>query len=154
MLARILFSVSALAMCFFCIPALFADENKDDAKLVQGNWKVVALEADGKQAPDEALKGMRWSFKGNELQGTDPGEKPSDKASFKLDSSKSPKQIDLVVLEGAQKGKTIEGIYKFEKVRLIVCLRGPEAAEKGRPQEFKTEADSGLGMITLERIKE
>jgi uncharacterized protein (TIGR03067 family) len=57
-------------------------------------------------------------------------------------------------LEGPEKGKTVQGIYKFERDRLIICMRGPETAEKGRPKEFKTEADSGLGIMTLERIKE
>src|SRR4051812_8704815 len=57
----------------------------DDTKLIEGDWNVVALEADGKKAPTAELKGMRWSFKNAELQCTDPGEKASDKSSVKLD---------------------------------------------------------------------
>jgi uncharacterized protein (TIGR03067 family) len=149
-----------LAGSVFGLPALHADDAKppkdakDDLKLLEGNWKVVALEADGKKAPPEALKGMRWTFKGSELQPYNPGEKSGEKATVKLDSSKTPKHVDLAVLEGPQKGKTTEGIFKLEKDQLVVCLRDPEAAKKGRPKEFKTEADSGLGMITLERVKE
>ena len=48
----------------------------------------------------------------------------------------------------------MQAIFKLEKGRLIICFRGLEAAKKGRPKDFKTEADSGLGMITLERLKE
>jgi uncharacterized protein (TIGR03067 family) len=139
----------------FCLPALPADDKpSQDAKLLEGSWKVVALEADGKKPPPEALKGMRWSFKGSEVQIADSGEKSGGKSSVKLDSSKTPKHIDLVVLEGPQKGKTMQGIFKFEKDRLVICLRGLEDAKKGRPREFMTEADSALGMITLERVKE
>ncbi len=149
-----------LVGCACCLPALLADDAKppkdakDDSKLLEGSWKVVALEADGRKTPAKELKGMRWSFKGLEVQIADAGEKSAGKSSLKLDSSKTPKQIDLVVSEGPQKGKTMQGIFKFEKDRLVICLRGLEAAKKGRPKEFMTEADSSLGMITLERVKE
>lgn len=92
-----------LVGCAFCLPALFADDAKPhkdakgDSKLFDGSWKVVALEADGKKAPPEALKGMLWSFKGSELQIAAPGEKSGGKSSVKLDSSQTPKHIDLVV---------------------------------------------------------
>jgi uncharacterized protein (TIGR03067 family) len=131
-----------------------AKDRTDDAKRLEGTWKVVALEADGRQAPPEELKGGSWSIKGSEVQFTEPRQKPAGKAAVKLDPAKDPKHIDLVGLDGPQKGKKIQGIYKFEKNRLVICLRGPEAPEKGRPKKFMTEADSGLGMITLERVKE
>ena len=156
------FCFALLVGCAFSLPALLADDAKppkdakDDLKLFQGSWKAVALETDGKKAPPEALealnKGGGYTFKGSELQIAEVGEK--FKSSVKLDSSKSPKHIDLVVPEGPQKGKTMQGIFKFEKDRLVICMRDLEAAKKGRPKEFITEADGGLGMITLERVKE
>lgn len=149
-----------LVGCACCLPALLADDAKpqkdakDDSKLLEGSWKGVALEVGGKKAPPEAIKGGSWSFKGLELQITDRGVKSDAKSTVKLDSSKTPKQIDLVVPEGPQKGDTMQGIYKFEKDRLVICLRSLEAAAKGRPTEFMTEAGSGLGMTTFERVKE
>ncbi|HLW68652.1 MAG TPA: TIGR03067 domain-containing protein [Gemmataceae bacterium] len=151
-------------LIFFCTTVVFilafvsfvhSDDSKDDLKQMQGYWNVVALEADGRKAPDDAVKGMHVRIKGTEFEGIDPGEASGDKATIKLDSSKSPKQIDLVALTGKDKGKTIEGIYKLEKDRLMICMRGPEAAEKGRPKEFSSgDAGSGLGIMTLERVKE
>jgi uncharacterized protein (TIGR03067 family) len=149
----------ALLVATISLPALAADDAKPapdtkvDFKPFEGTWKVVALEADGNKAPADALKGMSLTFNGSELTGTNPGVKTDEKATVKLDLTKSPKQIDLTVTEGPQKGKTVQGIFKFEKERLIICMRGPEAVEKGRPKEFATEADSGLGMLTLERDK-
>jgi uncharacterized protein (TIGR03067 family) len=151
------FSFVLLIGSAFCLSSLLADDAKPQQdvafKPFDGAWKVVALEADGKAEPEEAIKGMRCWFKGSEVQFADADEKSRERASVKLDSSKSPKQVDFVVLEGADKGKTIQGIFKFEKDRLVICLRDAEAAEKGRPKEFKTEANSGLGMMTLERVK-
>jgi uncharacterized protein (TIGR03067 family) len=122
--------------------------------MFEGSWKVTALETNGKSAPAEALQGMRWTFKGSEVRFADPGEEPGGRSAITLDPGKTPRHIDLVGQEGPEKGKTAHGIYKLEKDRLVICLRDAKTASKGRPQEFKTEAGSGLGMITLERAKE
>jgi uncharacterized protein (TIGR03067 family) len=145
-----------------CLPTLLADdakpkeEAKDDSKLLEGSWNGIGLEADGKKVPAEVLEKLkgRFTFKGLELLMTDTTPVSGAKATVKLDSSKTPKQIDLTGIEGTGKGKTIQGIYKLEKDRLFICLRGPEFVEKGRPTEFKTEVGSGLGLMTLERTKE
>ena len=126
---------------------------KEELKLLEGAWKVVGLEANGKKAPPEALKGMSWSFRDAELSCNDPGNKLEDKATVKLDPSRSPKRIDIVGLTGTGKGKTVAGIYKIDNGQLIVCMRDAEVAKKGRPEKFATAKDSGLGIITLERVK-
>ena len=147
-----------LAGCTLGLRASPADDAQppraaDDAKLLVGVWNVVALESDGKKAPADEIKGMRWSVTESEVEFADPGEEFGGKTSYKLDLTKSPKHIDLVVPEGPTKGKTMLGIYKLEKDRLVVCLRDAKEADKGRPTEFSTEAGSGLGMVTLERAK-
>ncbi|MFL5339569.1 MAG: TIGR03067 domain-containing protein [Gemmataceae bacterium] len=141
--------VVLLVGCAFGQPALPAD----DSMLMEGKWKVVALEADGRKAPPDDIKGMRWTVKSGELEMTNPGGQSKNKATISLDSGKSPKHIDLVAADGADKGKPVLGIYKLEKDSLVVCIRSP-GAKKGRPKEFATTANSGLGLITLERVKE
>jgi uncharacterized protein (TIGR03067 family) len=146
-----------LAGCALYLRVSLADDTKpqpaDDIKLLAGEWKVVALESNGKKAPAKELEGMRWSFKGSDVRFADPGEELGGKTSVKLDATQSPKHIDLVALEGPSKGTKSQGIYKLEKDRLVICMRDAEAAKKGRPKEFSTEADSGLGLITLERVR-
>lgn len=151
-----------IAFCFVVLVGgvfgLRADDAKpkpaDEVKLLEGDWKVVALESNSKRAPAAVLEGMRWSFKGSEVRFADAGEELGDKSSVKLDASQSPKHIDLVALEGATKGMKSEGIYKLEKDRLVICLRDSKAAKKGRPEKFETEKGSELGLITLERVKD
>ena len=133
-------------------------EPKEDAaakelKVLGGDWDVVVLEQDGRKASADDVKGMRWAFKGATMQRTDPGEKPGDKAEVKLDPSRSPKHIDLVVLGGDLKGKTLQGIYKLEDGKLTVCLRDEKAPEKGRPKDFTADKGSNQAMITLEKVK-
>ncbi|WP_232068369.1 TIGR03067 domain-containing protein [Gemmata obscuriglobus] len=126
----------------------------NDLKLLNGEWKVVALEANGKKAPAAEIEGGRWVFSGAEVQFGDPGEKLGGRSSVKLDTTKSPKHIDLAGLEGAGKGITSPGIYKLEKGRLVICLGDPKSGEKGRPTTFATGALGEAALITLERVKD
>ena len=142
------------AILIECAFGLRADEPKpqsaDEVKLLAGEWKVVALESNGKKAPAMELEGMRWSFAGAEVRFADPGEEFGGKSSVKLDAKQSPKHIDLVALEGPAKGMTSQGIYKLDKDQLVICL----SAKKGRPEKFTAEAGSELSVITLERVKD
>lgn len=128
------------------------DQAPAEAVDLEGRWKVVALESDGRKptaAELEAMKEGGWIFKGTEVSFDDPN--APGRSSFKLDPGKAPKRIDLVGLDGPQKGKTMEGIYKLEGGRLTICVRDLASAGKGRPTDFVTEAGSGLGLIVLER---
>jgi RNA polymerase sigma factor (sigma-70 family) len=131
---------------------------KDDAaakelKAMAGEWRVVGLEEGGRKATADDVKGMKWTFEGAEVVPDNPGLEATDRYKVKLDPTKSPKQIDLHVLEGLHKGKTNEGIYKLEDGRLTICLRDEKSPEKGRPKEFTAAKGSNQGIIILEKAK-
>ncbi len=130
-------------------PAAAETPAAKEAKLLEGEWKVVAVGADGQEAKADDIKGMRWVIKGNEIQATDP-DGSTGKMTFKIDPGKKPKQIDLIGQEGAKKGTDL-GIYKLEEGGLTICLRSDMSKGKGRPTEF--DGGPGLGMITFERVK-
>jgi uncharacterized protein (TIGR03067 family) len=132
------------------IATLHADDPAPaEVKLLEGRWKVVELESDGNKAPVEALKDGAWIFKGDEISFNDPN--APGKSRFKVDPAKSPKEIDIIGLDGPQKGKALQGIYRLVDGKLTICIRDLAAAAKGRPTEFVTKADSGLGLIVLEK---
>src|SRR5687768_5114962 len=79
-----------------------------DTEKLQGKWKVVSFEADGKKEYEQV--GHFFVFQGDKLNTSD------DEMRFQLDSGKKPKQIDA-------KGKSPQegfppvgmvGIYKLE----------------------------------------
>jgi len=76
------------------------------------------------------------------------------KVKFKLDSSKTPKAIDLIAIDGSDQGKIATGIYalKNRQLKLCVNLFGKDTTQ--RPTEFKTQAGDGVGFATLERVKQ
>lgn len=125
-----------------------AAKNDNDMDAIQGTWKVVALEADGEQAPAESVAAFKLTFKGDTLTFT-PGEAGFGNYTHKLDPTTLPSNFDMTHADGPKKGETNRGIYLLEGNRLKICF----GKAGSRPKEFKTAANSGQGMYTLEREK-
>jgi uncharacterized protein (TIGR03067 family) len=127
-------------------------QSANDAKNLQGTWQAVDLEANGEKRSDDEIKESKVVIQGDEIFAVkSKGEDPHLK--FKLDSSKTPKTIDLIPIDGPDKGKTFPGIYSLENGKLRLCLNifGKDLSK--RPTEFKTQAGDGTGFATLERAK-
>ena len=134
--------------------AMFAqaqEKTGDDAKDMQGVWKVIDLEANAEKKPAEEFQGIQVIVKGNELWAVKPtGADP--KLKFTLDPQKSPKTIDLTVQEGNDKGKVVLGIYSVKDGQLRLCINIFGEASS-RPTEFKTRDRDGVAFAILEREK-
>ena len=150
MLNRVLCVFAACS--FIVVNAAADDKSANDAKELQGVWQAVDIEANGEKSPDDQVKELKIVFKGDEIFVVKPsGEDPKNK--FKLDSSKTPKTIDVIPIDGEDKGTIHAGIYSLKKGRLTLCLNifGKDPAL--RPTTFKTQARDGVGLVTLERAK-
>src|SRR5947209_2420281 len=67
------------------------DEVAKDLEKLQGTWKVVSLEWDGRKATDKMVRAEDpWVIKGDKFVNAQSGG-----SSFKLDPSKKPKAIDI-----------------------------------------------------------
>lgn len=119
-----------------------------DAKLLEGEWVVVGVDVHGVTVSGDAVKRLKWLFKGTEITATDRDGK-TVRMSFQLDPGKRPKEIDVTLLDGRLKGTVILGIYELRNGCLRVCL-GDLAAEKGRPTGFATTAASGTTMYQMQ----
>jgi uncharacterized protein (TIGR03067 family) len=122
-----------------------------ELKSLQGLWQVVHLGTEGREAPAEVLKPMRWQIHKNKISFIDPNVPKDESTSrFTIDPAKSPKHIDLTASGGRDKGKVLQGIYELKDGRLQVCVRDQLAKDKGRPKEF--DGGAGLGLIKFQRI--
>lgn len=109
------------------------DAAKKDLESLQGVWQAVSAEIEGNPAPEEKLKALKLTFKGNKASHPGPDGK-AEEVMIKLDASKKPKTIDVSPTDGNDKGKILVGIYSIEGDTLKIC--GAKAGSD-RPTEFK-----------------
>ena len=134
---------------------LAADKNKDDVKkdkdLLQGVWRAVAAESGG-----EALTLTKDSVTifENDTFAVKTGDVVQVKGTFKIDTTKEPKTIDMTVTGGqveGDKGKVVRGIYEVEGKTLKWCAAEP--GNETRPKEFATNTGTKHSLITYKKDK-
>jgi uncharacterized protein (TIGR03067 family) len=118
-----------------------------DQEKIQGMWAPVSVAKNGVNMPPALLKGLRLTISGNTLTLTGGG--PSQRASFTIDSSKSPKHFDSVDLDGPNRGKKQLGIYELTEKQFKICM-GVEGGT-ARPTAFASTLDNKQTLIVLER---
>ena len=131
--------------------AVRAGDAKKDQEALQGTWKVNTVEERGQSKPDNdnhsvVIKGDEFTIK--------RGEQLFIKAKMKIDASKTPKHIDLEIVEDPKNrdvGKTVQGIYSLEGDQWRWCATEP--GNEGRPTAFSTEAGTKHFLITFKKDK-
>jgi len=66
---------------------------------------------------------------------SDGGDRAGSKATFKVDTTKTPHTIDMFPQDGSEKGKVSLGIYEVKGDELRLCHAGPGL---DRPTEFSS----------------
>jgi len=125
------------------VSSLRSDPGGNDLQTIQGRWLVDRLEENGVPVPAEELKKFSITIKDTRLVVTIDGH--DETMDFKIDASKSPKNIDVTSNFGEDKGKTAHGIYELDATTLSIC-----ACFKGeRPK--KIASDAGVMLMVLKR---
>jgi uncharacterized protein (TIGR03067 family) len=125
------------------------DTQKADkaAKQIEGVWQAVSLEQDGNKN-DEA-NNFTVKIEDGKYEAK-MGEETTSKGELKLDPTKKPHAMDIMVEEGANSGQTQLGIYEVKDGNLKICFA---QADKPRPTEFSAKEGSGNTLIVLKRRK-
>jgi uncharacterized protein (TIGR03067 family) len=121
---------------------------KRDIEKWQGAWQAGSMENDGKPTPADQLKKIELNVKGTDYHFRNGSF--NEHGSYKFHAAKNPKEIDIVVGDGADRGKVYLAIYQVDADKLIICL---DAANKTRPKEFTGKAGSGCVLEVWQRMK-
>jgi len=142
--------MKAAVLTFVAGAALLAGTQGDEAALkkdkarIEGMWKITRFA--GPKGDNADFVGATMTF-GKDGSVEFRKEDKTKKASFKLNPSAKPKQIDLTPDDDSN--KLMRGIYTFEKDTLKLCIAHED--NNDRPTEF-TEGGSSV-LITLEKAK-
>jgi uncharacterized protein (TIGR03067 family) len=125
-----------------------------DLDQLRGTWLTVSLVHDGKAVVDEkappkegpatklVYDGDKWMIQ--------VGDKTVATGAFKLDATRTPKEIDVMDESGMKNDKTKLGIYELNGDVYKYCLA---PAGKPRPTEFTSKAGSGHSLGVSKREK-
>lgn len=140
--------------CFYvsvllCLPAAIvgADGPNKDLEKLQGKWIMTALDINGKTTPTDQFEGTTLTIKGDKYI-----VKVKDKSfemRIQLDSTRTPKTIDMIFTEGPKQDQVHKGIYELEGDTFKIC-RGLNP-EHERPIDFTTQPGTDLFVVTWKR---
>jgi uncharacterized protein (TIGR03067 family) len=124
-------------------------ELEKEARKFQGTWTFESSVTGGEELPADRLKMFVVTFEGDKHT-VKNGDEVIQVGTQKLDPSKSPKTIDVTMVDGPQKGTVMLGIYEIDADTLKVCF-DPEG--KTRPTEFKSPPGSKNFVNVHKRVK-
>jgi uncharacterized protein (TIGR03067 family) len=132
------FGVCGLIFGDWLIATAAQDGAEKELKNLEGVYVMVSGEANGERLPEKIVKASTLTLKGNKYTvklGDD-----THSGNQKVAPTKTPKEIDATDTDGANKGKTILGIYKVQKDVFTVYFAPPG---KDRPKEFAAKTNPG-----------
>ncbi|MGA2063593.1 MAG: TIGR03067 domain-containing protein [Thermoguttaceae bacterium] len=134
-----------------CVAAVAGDAT-GDADALQGVWVAQSMVANGKPAPADDVKRVRFTFKGDKLlvKGNFADDR-EEACGWKIDPGKSPKHLDITPPKQEQ-DKPVAGIYEINGGELKICLRHGNSSD-GRPTEFSSKPDSELVLMVFRKAK-
>ena len=124
------------------LTARAADKDHDK---IQGTWKIDKAQMGGMDMPADMRDNTKIEFKGDKVivRRSDR----DDPAEFKVDSTKSPKTIDVTPKKEGE--KTHAGIYKLDGDTLTICINHDET----RPTKFESPEGTQTMLLVLKRDK-
>lgn len=122
------------------------DANKTDQAAMQGSWGCDKFVRDGMTFPDDDAQALFRTVKDDTFT-VQRFRKKASSGKFKLDATKSPKQIDFIL---DPKGAVLKGIYKIENGKLTLCYGGPKGE---RPEKFESKEMSGVVLAVWSKEK-
>ena len=133
-------------------PAERADRKAidEDRKAFEGTWVGEFNQCDGTVIPESEARQARLIMTGDRYT-IDRGGDRTSRGTCKIDPTKSPKTMDVTIIDGENKGQTRLGIYELSGDTYRACLA---ASGKPRPSAFSSEPGSGNVLWVFRKQKD
>jgi uncharacterized protein (TIGR03067 family) len=114
-----------------------------------GTWTCVSATVDGRPLPEATVKQLRLTLTTDRYK-TEKGTEVLFDSTYTIDSSKNPKEINIVGTEGDLAGKAAQGIFSLQDDALRICYTMPG---KQRPAAFDSPPGSEIYLLAWTRSK-
>ena len=116
---------------------------------LEGDWTCAYAVVDGKPMADAKAQILRLTLTSKRYT-TQMGPEVLFDSTYTTDTTKKPKEIEMIGTEGAMRGKSALGIYELQDDRLTICYTLPG---KPRPTDFESRPGSGAYLVTWKRAE-
>lgn len=118
----------------------------------KGYWRISGETKDGVETPKAKLIKTYLHFTDKVIAAyEDEDEKEIDIALFAVRPKLNPKGIDISFIQGPNKGRTDQAIYRLEGKKMELCIQ--EDPKGDRPTDFAAPAGSKRTLLILERVR-
>jgi uncharacterized protein (TIGR03067 family) len=111
--------VASVVLVSLLITPARGDE-KAELKKLEGTWLPTTVQQNGRNWPDEQVKGLKLVIADGKYTVTVSGN--DDKGTLKVDPNAKPATMDIVGTDGPNKGRTIPAIYDLSADTLKILL--------------------------------
>ena len=124
---------------------------KKDRQLIEGTWRIVALEVNGNKVVDADARKLTVVNGSDGTWSLHSEGKEASRGTTNIDPTKKIKTIDIRPIQGGGKDNLYLGIYELgENIRKL-CFAPPG---KTRPTDFSSNTGNEHILVTFERQKE
>ena len=103
---------------------------------LSGTWTLVSGERNGQRLPDERIGGLKVTIGADMITVNDRDNRPALVVSYKLNTAKTPNEIDMKIVQGPHPNEVAHGIVTLDSAeQMRFCY---STGNQGRPAEFRT----------------
>ncbi len=117
-----------------------------ESRALEGTWNPVKAELGGQPMPESILKTISLKLSGGVYEVTVG--RATDKGTYTIDASTTPKTMTVNGTDGPNKGRTFPAIFELDGDTLRICY---DLSGTKRPDEFKTLAGTRLYLVSYRR---
>ena len=135
---------ASAAVLLLCLATLAQDKKTES---YDGTWLPTKVMMGGQALPDEMMKDVKLTVKGDKYEVVFGGQ--VQKGTLTFDNKATPKRVKIESKEGPDSGKTFSCIHETKGEEWTICY----AEGNEYPKEFKSPEGTMTLLITYKKAK-